>query len=200
MQRTWILGLAAVASFAACSDDPTGTQGDPMTRAEALSVAGNVVTASELATSEGITEVTETGDGSGTIHFTQTSTHPCPTGGSVQVDLTVDVDYDQPAQAFELDAAGVLTHANCGVQGDDGIVTFNGDPSLQIGVYAIADGGVATAPWTTSIDGAFTWAAADGREGRCLVALFASTDFTAQERTVAGEICGHTIEQTLAWN
>jgi len=199
MQRTWIVGLAAVAVLAACSDDPTGTEGDPMSRAEALSVAGTVVEASSLATTEGIAEVTETGDGSGTLHFTQTSTHPCPAGGNVQVGLTMDVDYDQQAQAFELDASGILTHADCGVQGDDGVVTFNGDPSLQVGVYAVADGGVATAPWTTLVDGAFTWSAADGREGRCVVDLFASTDFTAQERTVAGEVCGHTIQQTLTW-
>jgi hypothetical protein len=199
MQRTWILGLAAAAVLAACDDDPTGTEGDPMTRTEALAVAGNVVTVGELATTEGITEVTETGEGSGTIHFTQTSTHPCPQGGNVQVSLDIDVDYDEPAQAFELDATGVLTHAGCAVQGDDGVVTFEGDPGLQIDVYAVAEDGVATAPWTNSIAGAFTWSAEDGREGRCVVDLAASTDFIAQERTVVGEVCGHTIQQTVSW-
>lgn len=199
MQRTWILGLAAVAVLAACSDDPTGTDGDTMSRAEAVAIAGNMVAIGEEAATDGITEVTETGDGSGTIHFEQTSTHPCPLGGTVGVALDIDVDYDEAAQAFELNASGTLTHNNCAVAGDDATITFNGDPGLQLGVFAIADGGVAIEPWTNSIDGAFTWSSDDGREGRCVVDLFASTDFVEQQRTIAGEVCGHTIQQTVTW-
>ncbi|HEU5209499.1 MAG TPA: hypothetical protein VFU06_08815 [Longimicrobiales bacterium] len=199
MQRTWILGLAAVTLLAACDDDPTGTEGDSMTRVEAQAVASNVFAVGEAATTEGITEVTETGEGSGTIHFTQTSSHPCPQGGSVQVSLNIDVDYDEPAQAFELDATGALTHDGCAVAGDDAVITFDGDPNLQVGVYAAAEGGVATTPWTNSVEGAFTWAADDGREGRCVVDLFSSTDFVDRERTLSGEVCGHTIQQTVTW-
>ncbi len=77
--------------------------------------------------------------------------------------------------------------------------TFNGDPGLQIALHAVAANGVATAPWTSSIDGAFAWSSSDGRAGRCVVDLLASTDFADRERTITGEVCGHTIQQTVAW-
>ena len=199
MQRSWILGLAAVVLLAACDDDPTGTEGDSMTRVEAQAVAGNVFAVGDEVTADGIAQTTETGEGSGAIRFTQTSTHPCPLGGNVQVSLDIDVDYDQPGQSFELDATGALRHNDCAFNAENTVITVDGDPDIQVAVYAVASGGVATAPWTHSVEGAFIWAADDGREGRCVIDLFASTDLVARQRTVAGEVCGHTIQQTLPW-
>src|SRR5690606_5408303 len=115
MQRSWILALTAVAVLAACDDDPAASEGDPMSQAEALSIAGNVMLTGEAATTEGIVQATENGDEAGTIHFTQTTTHPCPSGGLVEVSLDADVEYDQGAQSFTLDATGAVAHDGCGV-------------------------------------------------------------------------------------
>lgn len=199
MQRSWILAFTAVAVLAACDDDPAASEGDPMSQAEALSIAGNVMLTGEAATTEGIVQATENGDDAGTIHFTQTTTHPCPAGGLVEISLDADVAYDQGAQSFTLDATGAVEHDGCGVNAQGAEVTLDGDPGLTLGVHAAAENGAPVGDWTSFVDGAFLWSADDGREGRCIIDLASTTDFTAQSRTISGEVCGHTIQQTLTW-
>ncbi len=199
MQRSWILALTAVAVLAACDDDPAASEGDPMTQTEAAVIAGNVMLTGEAATSEGMVEASESEDGAGTIHFTQTTSHPCPFGGLVEIALDADVEYDEAAQSFALDATGSVAHDGCVVDAQGARLTLDGDPGLSLGVHAAAENGVPVGDWTSSVDGAFLWSADDGRTGRCVIDLATTTDFTAQSRTVTGEVCGHTIQQTVDW-
>lgn len=200
MNRKLIFGLAAVLAVAACEDDGTGVEGDAMTEVEATALAAEIGVTSQEATTEGVTEVTQTGgEGSGTITLDQTTTHPCPAGGQIAVAIEATVDYDQQAESFDLDAAGTLTHADCGVARNGVTFTVDGDPALTFQAHAAADGGVAVGAWTSGAAGAFLWSASDGRSGRCVIDIETITDFAETTRTVQGEVCGHTIEQTIDW-
>lgn len=200
MKRNFVLGLVAVFAVAACDDEGTGVEGDAMTTAEATAVAEIVASSGGAATTEGLTEVTQSGgEGSGTITLDQTTTHPCPVSGEVEVSLDITVDYDTDAESFELDATGELTHFACAFNRNNVTFTVDGDPSLSMQAFAAADGGVPVGDWTSSADGAFLWTASDGRSGRCVIDVMTVTDFAEQRRTVSGEACGHTIEQTLQW-
>jgi hypothetical protein len=200
MKRNFVFGLAAVLALGACDEDGTGVEGDAMTEAEATAVASIVANTSGDATSEGLTEVTQSGgDGAGTITLNQTTTHPCPEGGAVEAVMALTLDYDNDAGSFELDADGTLTHDGCAFNRNGVTFTVDGDPSLSLAAFAAAEAGEPSGDWTSSADGAFLWSASDGREGRCVIDVTTVTDFVAQERTVSGEVCGHTIEQTLTW-
>lgn len=200
MNRKLIFGLAAMLALAACEDDGTGVEGDAMSELEATALASEIAVSSQLATTEGVTEATQTGgEGAGTITLNQTTTHPCPAGGQIAVALEATVDYDQGAQSFNLDAGGTLTHADCGVTRDGVTFTVDGDPALSFQAHAAADGGEAVGAWTSGAAGAFLWSASDGRTGRCVIDLETITDFTETTRTVQGEVCGHTIDQTIDW-
>lgn len=201
MNRKLIFGLAAMLAVAACDDDGTGVEGDAMTKVEATALAGEIALTSQEATTEGVTEVTQSGgEGSGTITLDQTTTHPCPAGGEIAVAIEATVDYDQQAESFDLDAGGTLTHADCGVVRDGVTFTVDGDPALSFEAHAAAEGGVAVGAWTSGATGAFLWSASDGRSGRCVIDIATVTDFGETTRTVEGEVCGHTVEQTIDWN
>ena len=201
MKRNVMLGLLATLAIAACDDDGTGVEGDAMTQAEATALASAIALSSEDATAEGLAEVTQSGgEGAGTITFTQTTTHPCPLGGEAAVELNATVDYDEQAQSFELDADGSLTHDDCSFEHQGETFTVDGDPGLSIEAHAAAEGGEPVGDWTSSVVGAFLWSADDGRDGRCVIDLSTITDFAATNRTVAGAVCGHTIQQTIDWN
>ncbi|MGH7466300.1 MAG: hypothetical protein ACREK1_14045, partial [Longimicrobiales bacterium] len=60
--------------------------------------------------------------------------------------------------------------------------------------------GVPSQPFTFTLDGALRWETSDGRSGLCQLELDAVTDFAAQERTVQGAVCGHTITETTTWS
>lgn len=201
MKRNVTVGLFATLAIAACADDGTGVEGDAMTRAEATALASAIALSSEGATAEGLAEVTQSGgDGAGTITFTRTATHPCPQGGEVAVELNATVDYDEQAQSFDLDADGILTHDGCSFEHEGERFTVDGDPGLSLEAHAAAEGGEPVGDWTSSVVGAFLWTADDGRDGRCVIDLSTITDFTATNRSVSGEVCGHTIQQTIDWN
>jgi hypothetical protein len=53
--------------------------------------------------------------------------------------------------------------------------------------------------FTAETEGAFEWTASDGRSGRCVMNLLVSTDFAGRKHIADGEVCGHSIKQTVTW-
>lgn len=190
--------------LAACSDDGSGPNtGDQLTREEALMIASAV--SGSVETTSAAPSVSTSGlDGvaADPITFTQDheSTHPCPRGGSVTLRWTVSGTADPEAGVFELDVEGVHQPSGCTYPHDGLTFTITGDPDLEFAAHVALANHQPSEPFTASIDGAFNWNASDGRSGRCVVQYEEVTDFLAKQRTVDGNVCGHTVTQTFSWN
>ena len=186
---------------AACSDSAgPAAQGDALTRAEALLIAGDV----SGSVSETSALVAPTGPdrvAGDPLRFTQehTATRPCPRGGTVQLSWKLDGLIDPEAGVFELDLEGTHQPAACAYPHQNITLTVTGDPAIEFAAHMAASNRQPSGPFTVNIDGAFNWSASDGRSGRCTVAYTEVTDLIARTRTIDGNVCGHTIKETLSW-
>lgn len=210
MRKSAILTIAIGLALSAC-EDTAGPEGDRLSRSEALLLTAQVMASSEGAAT---TAVGESGAGATVADgrsdalggpptsFTHTheSTHPCPSGGQVAVNLLVTGMFDDETNSMQADLAGSHTHTGCAVPHQNITITLDGEPSIAFTASIGAENGVPSQPFTFTLDGAFSWAASDGRSGLCELDLDAVTDFAARERTVSGSVCGHTITQTTTWS
>jgi hypothetical protein len=189
------------ALLAACSDDGSGPNtGDRLTRDEALMIAtavsGSVETTSATPRMSGQDRVA-----SDPFTFTREheSTHPCPRGGNVALSWTVSGMADPEAGAFEFDVEGTHAASACSYRHQGLTISVTGDPDLDFAAHLALADHQPSEPFTASINGAFNWEASDGRSGHCVVEYAAVTDFQQRTRTVEGEVCGHTVEETFTW-
>jgi hypothetical protein len=200
MKRATIGVLATAALVAGCSDS-TGVSGDRMTRQEALAVAEDVARSGEAgytSSRQAASSASATQSPPTTITLDHTSRHPCPTSGRVEIDLSIELVLDVDAQSFDYDSEGTLTHEACAFVKDGVTLTLDGDPSLSFQSHA-AGVGVQLQPFQFEADGEFDWSASDGRSGHCTIDIETSTNFLTRTRTVQGDVCGHTIDQTFTW-
>jgi hypothetical protein len=135
-----------------------------------------------------------------TINHQLESSHPCPRGGTANLRWNATLVVDTAAHTIELDVDGAHTPVACAFQHEGVTLTINGDPRLNFAAHLAVADNVPSEPYTANIDGAFTWSASDGRSGRCTVTYEEVTDFVARERTREGNVCGHTVRETLTWN
>jgi hypothetical protein len=205
MNRKTVGVCALVVLFAACDESATDATGDSLSRAEAFAIASAVAEVSADASDRGIEE----GSASAgltvaaepkTISFDHTSSHPCPTAGRITVGLEAVLVWDRETNAAELDANGSLTHDACAFPHEGLTLTVTGNPSLTVTSHAATSGGRPSEPWTSEAGGTFSWSASDGRSGTCGIDVGTVTDFDARSRTVQGEVCGHSVDQTITWN
>jgi hypothetical protein len=189
--------------LAACSDDGLGpNSGDQMTRDEALMIAAAV--SGSVETTSTAPTVTASPSRVAGIPFTFSqdveTSHPCPQGGNVALQWTVSGSADPDAGSFVLDLDGTHKPSGCAYPHNGLTFTLTGDPALSFSAHIAIANHQPSAPFTASISGAFNWTASDGRSGRCVVQYSESTDFIARQRTVDGEVCGHTVKETLSWS
>jgi hypothetical protein len=202
MRKSVVLA-AGVALIAGACQDAAGPDDSAMSRAEAMHVAAVVAASSEGAAGTAMTSEGTTADMySPPVSFTHThqSTHPCPSGGAVALDFTVDGMFDGDTHTLQADLAGTQTHAACGVVRNGVTITIDGNPGIGFTASIGAANGQPTQPFTHGIDGSFSWSTSDGRSGTCDIDVSAVTDLLARERTVQGSVCGHTFNQTTTWN
>lgn len=201
--RRATFGVAAVVVLAACSESPTGFEGDRLTRAEAEAVADGIAQSGSTASGSMSSQSVQM-DGVAapptTITTQHESSHPCPRGGSIGVELDATLTFDGEARSFSLDAEGELTHADCAYQHEGVTITVDGDPNVSYEAHAAAQNGQPQGNWTSQAEGGFKWTASDGRSGSCVVDLSDVTDFAARKRTVEGQVCGHTISRVVSWS
>jgi hypothetical protein len=205
MNRKTIGLFAMTVLFAACDDSATDASGDSLTRAEAFAIASGVAQVNADASDRGIAEGSSSADLSAaaepkTISFDHTSSHPCPTAGRITVGLEGVLVWDRDANAAELDSNGSLVHDACAFPHEGLTLTVTGNPSLTVTSHAATSGGRPSGPWTSDAGGSFSWSASDGRSGTCGIDVGTITNFDTRTRTVQGEVCGHTIDQTISWN
>lgn len=202
--RTPIAASIFLALTVSACQDTAGPEGDRLNRAEALQLAAQVLASSEGAAATSMsTSGADVPDGAGApTAFTleHESTHPCPSGGQVALDFVLSGTFDEETNALQADMTGSQVHSGCAFPHSGATLTVNGEPSIAFTASVGAVDGVPSQPFTFSLDGALRWASSDGRNGLCELSLAAITDFAAQQRTVQGAICGHTIDQTLSWN
>ena len=201
--RRATIGLAAMVVLAACSESPTGFEGDRLTRAEAQTVADGIAQSGSTASGTlGSQSAAMDGVASPptTITTQHESSHPCPRGGRIGVELDATLTFDAEGRSFELDAEGALTHQDCAYQHEGVTITVDGDPNVSYEAHAAAQNGQPQGNWSSGAEGGFNWTASDGRSGRCTVDLSDVTDFTARKRTVSGQVCGHTISHVVSWS
>lgn len=205
MKRSIVFGLGAVLALSACSD-AAGPEGDRLTRAEALVLAAQVLATSEGAMTGSVSAASQEAAGQNTAgaptSFTHThqSSHPCPSGGTLDVDLMIDGMFDDETNSIQADLDGSHTHNDCAFPHQNLTLTVNGAPAISFSASIGAVDGVPSQPFTFSLDGGFAWSASDGRAGSCPIELDAVTDFTGKQRTVNGVICGHTISEVTTWS
>ena len=204
MRKALVLSLGVGLIAAGCSDT-AGPEGDRLSRAEALHLATLVMLTSEGAATASMTPpaASKTAMAGGPpVDFTHTieSTHPCPSGGSLEVDATISGTWDEDTNSLQADLAGRHTHDSCAVPHNNLTITVDGAPWIDFGISIGGVEGQPSQPFTFSLDGGFSWGASDGRSGVCELTLDAVTDFVEQERTILGSICGHTFSQTTTWD
>ena len=202
--RTPIAAFLVLALTVSACSDSTGPEGDRLDRAEALQLAAQVLASSEGAAAASMsTSVADVPEGAAApTEFTieHESTHPCPSAGQVAVDFVLNGSFDEETKALQAELAGSQVHTGCAFPHDGATLTVSGEPSVAFAASVGAVDGVPSQPFTFSLDGVLRWGSSDGRSGLCELSLAAVTDFAAQQRTVQGAICGHTIDQTLSWN
>lgn len=202
MKRSVFALLAAALVIGACDDDATGPSGDPLSRDEALFIATQVLASGELTTSspEAATGDFAVGMVPRSISQDLQITHPCPAGGQVVLSWSADVSWDDETGDLTLDVAGSQDHDACAFTRQAVTFTVNGDPDISLDAHLEIDNHQPVGEHTLNIQGGFRWSSSDDRAGSCPINVEAITNFATQTRTIEGEVCGHTVSETLAWN
>lgn len=135
-----------------------------------------------------------------TISSTFSVSHPCPVGGSIAVDGSVEGNFETDTRAAEVDIETTTVHQSCQFDAEDVRVTVDGNPNLVTTVHLAAIDDVATGLQTASLRGGFSWVTADGREGACSIDVQSVVDPAAMTQTTSGTICGHQFSVTEEWH
>jgi len=201
MKRFSAASLAMVVAIAACDDGPTESTGDELTEKEAAVILATVQTSGDSAYAELSTQSGQLAVNSmpTTITVEHESSHPCPQGGSVAAVLDATLEFDEETESAAIDAQGSLTHSECAVPHNQIVLTIDGDPNLSFELHTAIENGQPI-EFDQSASGALNWSASDGRSGRCVIEFSHTIDFTAGERIVEGEVCGHTVRQVTNWS
>lgn len=200
MTRRMTAWIGALFVLGACSD-PAGPTGDRLTRAEAMLIADDVAARGQQTTTAsrpGSASLTIASDPI-TIDNELELTLPCPRGGELQQTWKASGTFDLRAGSYDLDIEGVQTHMDCAYLHEGLTITINGNPDIELNAHASGREHRPSGTHTLEINGSFRWQASDGRSGACPITLEAITNWAEKKRTVDGDICGHTIRESLTW-
>lgn len=197
-ERILMAGVAFAAM--ACSDDLSGPRGDPMSRDEAMALAGGIVEVSEGAASAQARSGNQipalSGDmAKGVFEFSREGSHACPSGGTLDFNVAVDAEFDKETKSARFDVAGFQKHAECAFPHQDVTITITGTPRLVFSASGEMAEGVPTSPFRFEAKGALDWTASDGRKGRCPIEVDAVIDESTRQKTMSALICGHTFTE-----
>jgi hypothetical protein len=199
MRRYWIATLPVLA-LVACQETAGPTNG--LTRAEALAVAARIVEDGETATNVSAGASTEASASAVPTTFSQTlqTTHPCPSGGKLQLDVEVSGSFETRTSSIEIEVDGTQTHDDCAFPYEGITLTLDGNPDIDFSAHAAIANSLPSEPFTASANGAFRYSTSDGRSGTCTLTLSSETDFAARETSFSGSVCGHSVSQVTRWN
>ncbi|MFW6079251.1 MAG: hypothetical protein ACODAE_06505 [Gemmatimonadota bacterium] len=203
-----VIALVAVAAVG-CGDDPAGPSGDTLEEARAVELAEAMLSASSALALDGATPpqglnasadpTRSTPAAVQTVNIQWRHTAPCPVGGDVEVDGSVDMSYDDETREVDAEVTASLTHLDCAFDVDGTVITTNGDPDLDLAASVHKVAGQPEGEQSVSLSGSFTWQDDEDRGGECDVDLDGSLAMEegTVTRTLQGSFCGHTIDQTV---
>ena len=200
MPRNRLAALAAAAIvLAGCGKDALApATGDRLAADEAqalaLSLAASGDAYTDAAPSASVVTLgpMSTGTTFGPITFKQS--HPCPKGGSITPDITLQGSIDLAARSVSMELKGTETPKDCAFLVKANTITVNGDPDLAIAAHVAIANGVPSDPMTFSQEGGLSWSSSDGRSGTCSIKVSSTIDFAKNLRTVSGHFCDQTLD------
>ena len=195
-----------ILAIAAC-DSSTGLSAN-ISQADANKLAADMDAVSTLGTSDfGLGASFSVGvDGSGaastttlaptTFNNTFDVTKPCPKGGTVEIEGTINGTGDRTTHSLTVDANATRTDTDCAFAArDGGTITVNGNPNIAYTGHVNIVNAAFVGLQTQSHKGSFKWARTGG-SGTCDVDVTSSFDPATHTVTVTGNFCGHTINVT----
>jgi hypothetical protein len=199
--------LVLAVAIGACSGDSTGPAGDTLTDAEfdamveALAAVGSFdfgMGATGFAASPALSEGIEHRLAAETVSFTFEESVPCPDGGTVDVEGSVNGDFDSVTGAGTGSVAVTQTHRSCAgtAQVSGKIFVFNGDPSISMQMSFTVDENEDLVSLTGSQTGGIRWAV-DDKEGRCgmnVTYSITGAQTATPSISIAGTLCNRTFD------
>lgn len=209
-----LLALVLASGAVACSDDPTEPEESQLSaeEAQALAVAlgevgvdvffrlyaGGLNTAAPAGMHPFGSDFAPQSHGGEHLTLTRSATAPCPYGGTVAAQVTLDIaEYpEEDRVTFEME--GTQTHDKCRVMARRQEFSINGDPNLSWSFYAETVGDDPVGDMSLDYSGAFRWETA-GRQGRCTIDYSLRVNLVEHRATMEGSFCGATVTQTVNW-
>ncbi len=188
---------------AACadSDSPAGPDGAPetaLTAAEASALAGLLaLDAMSAAEAQDPSGAAATGAAAVPFSFDVAVTLPCPLGGEVAFDGSMNGEFDTDAQSLQVSVTATQVHSSCAVDAEGVTVTVTGNPGIELQTDLEAMGDPPQGTHTAVLTGGFDWVTSDGREGMCSIDVSASFDLGDESGTSSGQICGYDVNASI---
>ena len=199
MRKLLILPLLSIA--AAC-DGRSGPTGDAqLTAAEAAELSRAMFgMVSDLAGSTGIPGASFNAAPMQQLGNTFTvpieETVPCTPSGSIGLEGTLSMAFDEVSQGITMEAEISATPAACAYRMENGdIIKTTGDPDLDVHIQMAGTVDQLNSLKVTET-GAFTWTRG-GASGRCTVNIASSLNVPTQVVTVTGSFCGFPVNETV---
>lgn len=123
-------------------------------------------------------------------------TIPCEPSGTVNVDGTVTIGFDDVTMGMSMQADISAAPNACAHRLENGgIIKVTGDPDLDISLR-MAGGAEELTEFQVTETGAFTWTRG-GASGRCAVNIASALNAATQMVTVSGTFCGFPVSETF---
>jgi hypothetical protein len=123
-------------------------------------------------------------------------TVPCDPSGTMDVDGTVTIGFDDVTMGMTMEAEISADPRACAHRlQNGGIIKVTGDPDLDIHLR-MAGGAEELTEFQVTETGAFTWTRG-GASGRCAVNIASALNAATQMVTVTGTFCGFPVNETV---
>jgi hypothetical protein len=187
---------------AACtdSDGPAGPDGaeTALTAAEASALAGLfALDAMSAAEGQGPGGAAATTAEAVPFSFDVAVSLPCPLGGRVALDGSMNGEFDADAQSLQVSVTATQVHSSCAVDAEGVTVTVTGNPGIELETDLEVAGDPPQGTHTAVLTGGFDWVTSDGREGTCSIDVSASFDLGDDSGTSSGQICGYDVNASI---
>jgi hypothetical protein len=196
MRKLLLIPLLLAAGACDGGSAPTGDA--QLTAAEAAelnrAVLGMVSGLAQNGASGGAFDLAPMEQNSFTVPVQQTVR--CTPSGSVDVDGTVTIAFDDISAGMSMNADLSAAPAACAHRMENGdVIKVTGDPDLDVHISMAGNADELTALQVTET-GAFTWTRG-GASGRCAVNIASSLNAATQMVTVSGTFCGFPVSETF---
>lgn len=195
-------GILLLACFAAvaCGEDTPLAVGDALSNEEAAALA-EVVMSQGLESSYGADGGQALAPARVPVSHEQQIEAPCPLGGSVTIDVTMDGDVDEQTGNADVTVSQILAHQACSVlhEETDLVFTLDGDPSSSF-VADVTVQNESDFSFVGRLSGRVAWATDDERSGSCELGIDFDMSGTAETEfsvSSSGQVCGVDVSESL---